>query len=178
VVGLGELGGFGRGRRFVQTDAYLAPGYSGGPLLDAQGRVIGVNAMVFGDLALAVPINTVSAWAADPHPERRLYLGVRVRTVALRTPSRHRWLRRRETGLLILAVEEGSPAAQAGLLVGDVLLTVSGEPVRSVELLSNLLAGSVESSTRLDVLRGRKIVGVEVELDLAGPDLPGRERGA
>jgi hypothetical protein len=63
-------------------------------------------------------------------------------------------------------------------LVGDVLLTVSGESVRSVELLPNLLAGGVETSTWLGVLGGGKIVGVEVELDLAGSDLHGRERGA
>jgi len=106
------------------------------------------------------------------------HLGVLVRTVALRTPSRRRWRRRRETGLLILAVEQGSTAAQAGLLVGDVLLTVSGKSVRSVELLPNLLAGGVETSAWLGVLRGGKIVEIEVELDLAGSDLYGRERGA
>jgi len=72
VSGLGEVGGFGGGRRFVQTDAYLAPGNSGGPLVDVQGQVIGVNAMIFGDLALAVPINAVRAWAANLHPERCL----------------------------------------------------------------------------------------------------------
>ena len=81
-------------------------------------------------------------------------------------------------GLLILAGEEGSTAAQAGLLVGDVLLTVSGESVRRVELLPNLLAGGVETSPWLGVLRGGKIVEIEVELDLAGSDLHGRERGA
>src|SRR5215207_9364040 len=70
--GLGEVGGFGGGRRFVQNEAYLAPGNSGGPLVDVQGRVIGVNAMIFGHLALAVPINAVRAGAANPHLERCL----------------------------------------------------------------------------------------------------------
>lgn len=72
VFGFGKVGGFGGGRRFVQTDAYLAPGNSGGPLVDVQDRVIGVNAMIFGHLALAVPINAVRAGAANPHLERCL----------------------------------------------------------------------------------------------------------
>ena len=64
VSGLGKVRGpFGRAR-YVQSDAYLAPGNSGGPLVNTKGEVIGVNAMIYGRMALAIPSNTADAWAS------------------------------------------------------------------------------------------------------------------
>src|SRR5215207_8933758 len=80
VSGMGEVRGPGGRARYVQSDVALAPGNSGGPLLNARGEVVGINAMIFGGLALAIPSNTASAWLAkEPRPR----LGVRVLPVVL-----------------------------------------------------------------------------------------------
>ncbi len=92
-------------RTWVQADIRLAPGNSGGPLADADGRVVGINTMIAGGLAFAVPSNAVAAFVdAQPRP----LLGVMLTPV--------------ELGLLVLEVEPNSPAARASLLQGDVLI--------------------------------------------------------
>lgn len=96
-----------RRHEWIQADVRLAPGNSGGMLADAEGNVIGINTMIYGGLGLAVPSNAVADFLAGDAPR----LGVTVRNVA--------------TGLLILEIERGSIADQAGLLLGDVLLTTS-----------------------------------------------------
>src|SRR5215212_1906459 len=70
VGGVGELRGPGRGSstRYVRSDVALAPGNSGGPLLNARGEVVAINAMIFGNMALSIPSNTAGAWVAG---ERR-----------------------------------------------------------------------------------------------------------
>src|SRR3712207_4436581 len=110
VSGLGSVGGpFGRAR-YVQSDAYLAPGNSGGPLVNARGEVVGVNAMIFGGLALAIPSNAAGAWASgDPRAERssRPRLGIRVQGVVL--PASSQETAGQETGLIIVAVNPRGP---------------------------------------------------------------------
>jgi serine protease Do len=103
------------GRPWVQADVRLAPGNSGGPLADAQGRVIGLNAMVAGGLALAVPAGAVIEFIGAGRPRRRA-LGVTARAVKVR--DGHGDL----TGFIVIGVDAGSAAAQAGLSLGDVLL--------------------------------------------------------
>lgn len=96
---------YAQDRRWVQADIRLAPGNSGGPLADAAGRVVGVNTMIAGGLAFAIPSNTVAQFLdAAPRPA----LGVVLRHV--------------RDGLLILEVEPGGAAAKASLLPGDLLV--------------------------------------------------------
>src|SRR5919202_3140114 len=71
VSGLGVVRGPGGRARYIQSDVSLAPGNSGGPLLNARGEVVGINAMIFGSLALSIPSNTVSAWATGEEGEGR-----------------------------------------------------------------------------------------------------------
>src|SRR6202140_3425562 len=118
----GSLRRFGSGP-WVQADVLLAPGNSGGPLADARGRVIGINTMVAGRVALAVPSNAVTNFlVADPVDA---WLGVTLHAVRVPRGNAHTF------GLVILEVELGSPAARASLLPGDILLGAEENPFHS-----------------------------------------------
>ena len=108
------------GRTWVQADVTLMPGNSGGPLADAQGRVIGINSMIAGGLALAVPSNAVRRFL-EGRAERPM-LGVALRPVQLAGDK---------LGLLIFGVVPGSAAEDAGLLLGDIITGTSGKPLTS-----------------------------------------------
>ena len=171
VGGLGVPGGRSRwgssAARYVQSDVSLAPGNSGGPLLNARGEVVGINAMVFGRTALSVPSNAAAAWAAkgsERPEERRPRLGVGVAPVRL--PASGRPEEGDTLGLVIHSVEKGGPAKAAGLMVGDVLLGVAGEPP-SVEVFLEALSHGDAVSLR--VMRGGETLVVEVP-----PRSPGR----
>jgi serine protease Do len=119
--------GSGRSAHYVRTDARLAPGNSGGPLVDAHGAVVGINAMIFGgDQGVAIPSHVVASWLAA-EPSRRVYLGVEVRPIELPPSPRDERRRPRAAGLLVGTVHADGPANRAGLLAGDVLLEVDGE---------------------------------------------------
>ena len=166
--GLGSLGRpFGRAR-YVQSDAYLAPGNSGGPLVNASDEVVGVNAMVSGGLALAVPSNTAGAWASGGMrmSRSRPRLGVRVQEATLPVSSRDP--RGQEAGILIAGVASRSPAARAGLLVGDVLLGVAGETVEDAASLRGALARAGDGIFRLRLIRGSETREIEASLGNSG----------
>src|SRR6266849_411922 len=141
----GSLRGFGS-QPWVQADVRLAPGNSGGPLADASGRVIGINTMVAGRLALAVPSNAVLDFLASG--PRSAWLGVTVHPVRLPRANGHAF------GLVLLEVEPGSPAAQASLMTGDILLGTEEEPFRSIEDLARAIDGVGFRLLRLQFLRG------------------------
>ncbi|MDQ3225613.1 MAG: trypsin-like peptidase domain-containing protein, partial [Chloroflexota bacterium] len=101
---------------WLQTDVTLRPGNSGGPLVDAQGGVIGINTMVSGRLSLSIPSSTVERFVAGERPgDPHAWLGVTGLTVPLRL-SGH------AAGYLLTEVAEGSPADRAGLIVGDIVV--------------------------------------------------------
>jgi serine protease Do len=133
---------------WVQADVRLAPGNSGGPLADAHGRVIGINTMVAGSLALAVPSNAVTNFlAADPIDA---WLGVIVAPVRVPRPAS----RSKVFGLVLLEVEPDSPAANASLLPGDILLGTGEKSFASLDDLASALQGSGPRLLRLAFLRG------------------------
>ena len=163
VGGVGELRGPGRGSsaRYVRSDVALAPGNSGGPLLNARGEVVAINAMIFGLMALSIPSNAAQAWVAG---ERRPRLGIGVLPVEL--PA---FLRREAgtAGLVVAGVETGGAADRAGLLLGDVLLAIAGKPLGEAGTLLETMAhaGDVVS---LRLMRGGKIMVMEVRLEESG----------
>ncbi len=161
----------GRERRlqgidFIQADIRLYPGNSGGPLADAQGRVVGVNSMIGGGLAFAIPSHVVEQFLAEiGQATSQVYLGVQVLTAPLPAALRQRLGIQQQTAALVVEVEAGSPAEAAGVIVGDVLLAVQGQAVQDVRYLSRLLRrarAQVGQNLTLSLLRG----GERLELSL------------
>jgi serine protease Do len=160
VGGVGELRERGRGS-YVRSDVTLAPGNSGGPLLNARGEVVAINAMVFGRVALSIPGNVAWAWAGA---ERRPRLGIGILPVEV--PSS---LRREAgaSGLVIAAVEDGGVADRAGLLVGDILLAIADEPLDGAGTLLEVLSRA-GNAVELRIMRGGRIVVMNVSLAASG----------
>jgi serine protease Do len=161
VGGVGEIRGRGTSARYVRSDVTLAPGNSGGPLLNARGEVVAINAMVFGRMALSIPGNAAGAFAAA---ERRPRLGIGVLPVEV-PASLHR--EAETSGLVIAAVEDGGVADRAGLLVGDVLLAIADEPLDGAETLLEALARAGDV-VELRIMRGGRIVVMNVSLAESG----------
>ena len=163
AVTAGVVSGLG-GARYVQSDVALAPGNSGGPLLNARGEVVGINAMVSGRLALSIPSNAASAWAAGAEgPRPRLGVGV----LRVDVPAFARREGAGESGLVVAAVEAGGPAERAGLLVGDVLLGDAEGPLVDADALLRAVARAGDS-VPLRVMRGGRISVMDVPLGEAG----------
>ena len=157
----------GQVERLIQTTAELLPGFSGGPLVDAEGRVIGINSWNFGrGVSHAVPLETADRVAESLRTHgriRRAYLGLGAQPVRL--SERLAKQLGQESGLLVVTVEPGGPAQTAGLSQGDTIVTVDGDPVRHLdELFGKLGALEVGSAHRLGVVRAgeRKDVAVTV----------------
>lgn len=128
---------------YVQTDTVMYPGFSGGPLVDAGQRVLGVNtsALVSG-LSVTIPTQTVRRVVEALRQNKRVrrgYLGVQAQAVALPEVLRERL--HQESGLLLIHVEPNSPAAQSRLVQGDTLVTLNGQPLRSLNDLALVLNG-------------------------------------
>jgi serine protease Do len=163
VHAVGPIRGLGW-QSWVQSDVRLAPGNSGGPLADARGRIIGINAMVAGRLALAIASNEVTRFLNGESGADSLRLGVSVRPVRLPRSSG------RKLGLLLAAVEAGTPAARASLLPGDILLGTEQRRFTSVSDLAAALQGEAASLLRLEFLRGdyQRVRRVSVQLAARG----------
>jgi serine protease Do len=146
---------------WLQADVKLAPGNSGGPLADAQGQVLGINTMVAGGLALAIPSNDVARFLANG-PSHSL-LGIEVRPVRIVVRDENR------IGLLVIGVNPGGPASMASLMIGDILIGIDGVLFRSVNDLEMALQGAAERILNLLFLRGdrRNIRRVAVKLGMA-----------
>jgi len=153
---------------YIKSDVQLAPGNSGGPLLDAQGRVVGINAMIFGgDLSVAIPSNAVSNWVAGI-PKTPISLGVQIQAVELPANVRQELSREQLSGLLVVGIVPGGRAEQASFLVGDILLDLAEKPLNDVASLRAVLAKSEAlDKVTLHVLRGGTIVEIDVTITAA-----------
>ena len=157
----------GETERLIETTAELLPGFSGGPLLDADGRVIGINSWNFGrGISRAIPIEAAAAVAENLQTHgriRRAYLGIGTQPVRLAETLRSKL--GQESGLLVVTVEAGGPAAKAGLLQGDTVVRVDGEPVRQLDELFRRLRGfDVGSTHRFGVVRAGEARDVSVSV--------------
>lgn len=129
----------------IQTDAALNPGNSGGPLVNSQGQVIGVNtAMILPaqGICFATAINTAKIIAAQLIKEgrvRRSYIGIAGQTVQLHRRIVRFYNLSAENGVLIASVEKNSPAERAGLLAGDIIIAFNEKPISGIDNLQSLL---------------------------------------
>jgi S1-C subfamily serine protease len=131
----------------IQTDAALNPGNSGGPLVNSAGEVIGVNTAMIRPaqgICFAIASNTakfVAAWLIRDGKIRRSYIGVAGQNVPIHRRVVRFYNLPRETGVLVVSVEKGSPSEKAGLREGDVVVAFNNQPVASIHDLHKLLAG-------------------------------------
>lgn len=145
--------------KYIRTDSISYPGFSGGPLVAADGTVLGLNTSGLGRGA-AITIPADIAWkVADTLVQhgriKRGYLGIRSQTVEISNASQIALKREQATGLLVVSVENNSPASKGGLIVGDILVAVASAPVlHHDELFARLNGDTAGKSTPIEILRG------------------------
>ncbi len=155
----------GRVDRYLQTDVVMYPGFSGGPLLEGNGRLLGMNTSgILGGVSLAIPVQTLSRVVDTLLTHGRMkrgYLGVSTQKVRL--PEELRQELDQKTGLLIVSTEANSPAAQGGLTLGDTIVAIAGEKVRDHDALLAQLSGDVVgTAVTVRMIRGGQVQNVEV----------------
>jgi S1-C subfamily serine protease len=160
----------GRGgllERYLRTDTVPFPGFSGGPLIDTEGKVVGLNTSGLAH-GTAITIPAFLAWSDAENLAKygyikRGYLGVRSQQVELAAVIGKELGRTQETGLLLVSVESGSPAESSGLIVGDILVGIAGQMIADHdELMVHLSGESVGKPLAIQILRGGKPLNVSI----------------
>lgn len=154
---------------YLRTDAIPYPGFSGGPLVDAAGRVLGINTSGLG-MGVSLTIPAKLAWkiaaSIEEHGDvKRGYLGVRSQLAEVSADGQKTLGREQASALLVLGVEKDSPAASAGVIVGDVIVGFGGAQVADHDdLLVQLNSGIVGKAVEMELLRGGKPHTVKVTI--------------
>ena len=169
ISGKGRVLGNGPYDNFIQTDAAINHGNSGGPLFNTRGEVIGINTAILRaaqGIGFAIPINLVKRLLPQLHSKGRVdraMLGVLVQSLTQQLASSF-GLKSRH-GALVTQVSRGSGAKQAGLLAGDVIVAVDGVKVADHHHLPRLIAFRVPGSKiKLKVIRNKKVLTLKVKL--------------
>lgn len=152
---------------YIRTETTPYPGFSGGPLVNTEGEVLGLNTsgLTHGS-SLTIPVRV--AWQiadalAKHGTVKRGYLGVRTQSVEVPEAARKTLGREQNHGLLVLWLEEGGPAEKGGLLVGDILVAISGQPVGDPDdLFSALGSDTVDKAIAVEILRGGRPETIKV----------------
>jgi S1-C subfamily serine protease len=180
VAALGDAwrtSGGGRLDRYLQSDIGVHQGFSGSALVDAAGRLIGLNtAGLLRATPTAVPAATVKrvveSLVAHGHV-RRGYLGIGMQPVRLPAPFDQQL--GQDAALLVSSVQPDSPAARAGLLLGDVLVSLDGHPLRHAgELVPLLDEDRIGAEAKARVLRAGELREVGVVIGPRGAERSGR----
>ena len=160
--------GWGPGslENFIVTDAPLNPGYSGGPLVDATGKMIGLNAAYANSRGISIPINsiktTINALVNDGRI-RVAHLGIATDLIALPTRLASHPNINQDEGLMIVEVEPDSPARKAGLVVGDTLVTFNNSHITSHNDLRHLLTKeAIGKSIEMGILRAEQLITLPI----------------
>jgi S1-C subfamily serine protease len=150
----------------IATDARLNPGFSGSPLIDARGKMIGMNVAYVWSRGIAIPINkikTITDRLMNGGKIKRAYLGIVSNTVAIPRDLAEQTDLNQDTGVMVFAVDRGSPAKKGGLTMGDVIVKFNGKPVTDFYDLPRLLADDVTGKeTKIAILRGEKLMTLTI----------------
>jgi len=156
----------------IATDAQLNPGFSGGPLIDVEGKLIGINTAYVWQRGIAIPINKVKSIVdrlMTGRVAQRGYLGVVANTVAIPEEIAEQTGLEQETGVMIFSVEPGSPARKAGLAMGDVLVKFNGKAVTEFYDLPRLLAEDViGKETKVTIIRKENLIETTITPTING----------
>ena len=154
--------------QFIRPDLTLYPGFSGGPLVNAQGEILGLNTAGLHRSGITVPAATVARVAAELLEKGRIerpWLGVAMQSVGVPESLRARLNLIASEGLLIVHVEPGSPAEKAGVILGDLLLELDGKSVAETDAVQEALrAHKPGSSVELKLARGGALANTSVTL--------------
>jgi serine protease Do len=144
--------------RWLEADLRLAPGNSGGPMVDARGDVVGINSMIAGGLALAIP-SEAAEWFVQTRGARA-WLGITTQPVAVgdADASGKSGSRVPALGFVIVEIASGSAAHRAGLALGDVIIGIDGTRFNRLESLGRAL-DRIAPGDRIDIemMRGRRV---------------------
>ncbi|HIJ08487.1 TPA: PDZ domain-containing protein [Candidatus Bathyarchaeota archaeon] len=150
----------------VATDAKLNPGFSGGPLVDVFGKVIGMNTAYVWSRGIAIPSNKLKATAnrlIRGGTIKRAYLGIVSNTVLIPKDLAEDLNIDQQTGVMIFSVERNSPAKKAGLAMGDVVVGFNSKKVTNFYDLPELLTDEViEKKTEIQILRGNQLATLAI----------------
>ncbi len=156
------------GESILRSDVAMLPGFSGGPLVDAEGAMVGLNTSMLdrsgGVTVLNAWIDQVVSTLGEHGKVRQPYLGIGAQSVAL-PPAFRGGDDDPARGLLVVGVEQDGPAERAGVILGDLVLAIAGVPVQDVEDLQRSLRDhAVGDGTNLDLIRGggRQTLGVTI----------------
>jgi len=178
---IGGLGGEwrtwhgGRIEQSIRLDLALYPGFSGGPLINVEGKVLGLNTNGFGrGRAVTIPVSTVNRVVdelLDKGYIARPYLGIAMQPVAVPEGLRSKLKSSAVGGLMVLHVEPGGPAEKAGIVLGDVIVELQGKPALDTEHIQDLLASAkVNDKMGTTVIRG----GAPLELSITLGERPSK----
>ena len=173
---LGVVSAIGGGRSwcggqidsFVRLDLSLYPGFSGGPLVDATGRVVGINTSGPRNMVLAIPTTTINRTIDTLLEKGRIargYLGLGMQPVLLPSAFKNTLNLTSNGGLIAINVEPNGPAEQAGVLIGDILVSLNGKPVSDTGDVQAMLGPESAGKTlNTVIIRGGVLVEVAIAI--------------
>jgi S1-C subfamily serine protease len=150
----------------IATDAKLNPGFSGGPLVDAEGKVVGINAAYVWQRGIAIPINKVKHITnrmLSGGKIKRAYLGLKGNTVPIPEEIQNETGIEQNTGVMVFQVESDGPAKRSGLKMGDVIVKLGGKKVNDFYDLPRILSSDIiNKETTVKVLREERLLDLAI----------------
>ncbi len=154
--------------QFIRPDLTLYPGFSGGPLVNAQGEILGLNTAGLHRSGITVPAATLKRVVTELLEKGRIerpYLGLAMQAVPVPESLRSKLNLKSSEGLLVAHVEPGSPAEKGGVLLGDVLLEIEGKPVADTDGVQEVLRSHKPGERiALTLVRGGELVKTTLAL--------------